>query len=114
MASAYDRVQQKHKKTWVWPITIDPFEVKKKKDIFTYRVEWDQYPLEEYYATQPYFENINMFQHVTRREFLPNSVIEDHWLNRVNDYEVIIRDYCRMGLTLVEKEIKGENQPYHS
>ena len=30
LLSAYERVRKKNKKTWVWPITIGPFEVEKK------------------------------------------------------------------------------------
>ena len=28
LTSAYDRMRKQHKKTWVWPITLCPFEVK--------------------------------------------------------------------------------------
>ena len=47
LAFAYDRVRKQHKKTWVWPITIGSFEVK-KKDIAMFYPEWDEYPLEGY------------------------------------------------------------------
>ena len=30
LTSTYDRVRKQHKNTWVWPITIGAFEVKKK------------------------------------------------------------------------------------
>ena len=32
----YDRGRRQHKKTWVWPITIGAFEVKKREDIMTF------------------------------------------------------------------------------
>jgi hypothetical protein len=43
--SAYDRVRLKRRKTWTWPLSIGPYEVKQKMDISTYELEWDEYPL---------------------------------------------------------------------
>ena len=40
------------------------------------------------------------------KEFHHEDVVEDHWMNATNDYDVCIRDYCRMTLYLVEKALK--------
>ena len=37
------------------------------------------------------------------REFHHEEAIEDHWMNATNDYDVHIRDYCRMTLYLAQK-----------
>lgn len=36
------------------------------------------------------------------------ETLEDHWMNVVDDYDVRIRDYCRMTLHLVEKVLNME------
>lgn len=38
--------------------------------------------------------------------FEHEDAIEDHWMNVVDDYDIKIRDYCRMTLYLEEKVIK--------
>ena len=40
------------------------------------------------------------------RDFHHEDVIEDHWMNATNDYDVFIRDYCRMTLYLVKKALQ--------
>ena len=40
------------------------------------------------------------------REFHHEEAIEDHWMNATNDYDVHIRDYCRMTLYLAQKVLK--------
>ena len=34
------------------------------------------------------------------------DALENHWMNSIDDYDVKIRDYFRMTLYLVEKELK--------
>ena len=102
----YVKVRKQNKKTKVWPITICAFEVKKKRDIITFDSKWDQYPLEVYYSPQPYFDNIGMVQHLVGKKFVHEGALEDHWMNLLDDYDVQIRDYCRMTLYLEEKELK--------
>ena len=40
------------------------------------------------------------------KAFTHEEAIEDHWMNATNDYDIQIRDYCRMSLYLVEKALK--------
>ena len=40
------------------------------------------------------------------KEFHHKDAIEDHWMNATNDYDLHIRDYCRMTLYLVEKALQ--------
>ena len=40
------------------------------------------------------------------KEFHHEDAIEDHWMNATDDYDICIRDYCRMTLYLVEKTLK--------
>ena len=39
------------------------------------------------------------------KEFHHEDAIEDHWMNATNDYDVCIRDYCRMTLYLAKKAL---------
>ena len=43
---------------------------------------------------------------MARKTFQHEEAIEDHWMNATNDYDVHIRDHCRMTLYLVEKALK--------
>jgi hypothetical protein len=49
---------------------------------------------------------VGIFAKTAGKEFVPDVQLEDHWLNCQDDYEVRIRDYCRMGLTMAEKVLK--------
>ena len=64
----------------------------------TFDSEWDLYPLEEYNSPHPYYENIGMVQHLEGKQFLDEDALEDHWMNAIDDYDIQIRDYCRMTL----------------
>ncbi len=44
-------------------------------------------------------------ENLVGKEFYHEDAIEDHWMNATNDYDVPIRDYCRMTLYLVEKAL---------
>lgn len=57
----------------------------------------------DYQAARPYFNNITMVQHLVGKKFIPEEALKDHWMNTVDDYDVCIRDYCRMSLHIVEK-----------
>ena len=39
------------------------------------------------------------------KDFYHEDAIEDHWMNATDDYDVRIRDYCRMTLYLAEKAL---------
>ena len=39
------------------------------------------------------------------KDFYHEDSIEDHWMNAIDDYDVCIRDYCRMTLYLVEMNL---------
>ncbi len=39
------------------------------------------------------------------KEFHHEDAIEDHWMNTKNDYNICVRDYCRMTLYLVENTL---------
>ena len=39
------------------------------------------------------------------KDFCHEDAIDDHWMNATNDYDVHIRDYCRMTLYLAEKTL---------
>ena len=50
---------------------------------------------------------IGRVQHLVGKIFQHKDTIEDHWMNAIDDeYDVYIRDYCRMTLYLVEKMLK--------
>ena len=53
-----------------------------------------------------YFDNIGMVQHQAGKYFVDEDALEDHWMNAIDDYDIWIRDYCRMTLYLVEKALK--------
>ena len=40
------------------------------------------------------------------KDFYHEDAIEDHWMNATNDYDVRIRDYCRMTLYLAKKALQ--------
>ena len=39
------------------------------------------------------------------KDFYHEDAIEDHWMNTTDDYDIRIRDYCRMTLYLAEKAL---------
>ena len=39
---------------------------------------------------------------------MPEEVLEDHWMNVIDDYDVHIEDYCRTSLQLAEKVLNME------
>ena len=45
-------------------------------------------------------------QHLVAKTFQHEDVIEDHWMNTVDDYDICIRDYCRMTLYLEKRALK--------
>ena len=59
--------------------------------------------VEEYNYLRPCFDNIGKVQSLEGKEFQHEEAIEDHWMNATNDYNVCIRDYCRMTLYFTEK-----------
>ena len=79
--------------------------MKQKRDILTFEREWENYPLEEYNSPWPYFDNVGKVENLVGKDFHHEDAIEDHWMNATNDYDVCIRDYCRMTLYLVEKAL---------
>lgn len=87
-------------------MTIGPFQVDHRQDIPSFECEWDQYPLDEYNYPWPYFYYIRRLQHLVNKTFQHEYALEDHQMNAKNDYDVHIRDYCRMTLYLVEKGLK--------
>ncbi len=48
---------------------------------------------------------VGKVENLARKEFNHKDAIEDHWMNATNDYDVHIKDYCRMTLYLVEKTL---------
>ena len=62
--------------------------------------------MEEYNSSWPYFDKIGRVQHLAGKTFQHEDAIKDHWMNATNDYDVHIRDYCRMNLYLVERALK--------
>ena len=76
--------------------------MKRKKDIPTFRWEWENYPLGEYNSPRPYFDNVGKVINFAGKDFYHEDAIEDHWMNAIDDYDVCIKDYCRMTLYLVE------------
>jgi hypothetical protein len=106
LVSTYNIVQRQHKATWAWPIAIGSFSVDQRQDIPSFECEWDQYPLEEYNSPRPYFDNIRRVQHLACKTFQHADAIEDHWMNTVDDYNIRIRDYCRMTLYLAKISLK--------
>ena len=62
-----------------------PYKVKKKMDIVTYEVDWQQFPLEDYPVVRPMFYSVGIFQHTVGKDFIPNPTIEDCWLNYQDD-----------------------------
>ena len=79
--------------------------MKRKQDILTFEWEWENYPLEEHKSPRSYFDNVGKVESLVGKDFHHDDVIEDHWMNATNDYDVHIRDYCRMTLYLVEKAL---------
>lgn len=80
--------------------------MKQKQDILSFQWEWENYPLGEYNSPRPYFDNIGKVESLAGREFHHEDAIKYHWMNATNDYDVCIRDYCRMNLYLTEKALK--------
>ena len=77
-----------------------------RQDILSFEYEWDQYPLDKYNSPHPYFDNIGRVQYLAGKQFQREDVIEDHWMNAVDDYDIYIRDYCRMTLYLEDNALK--------
>ena len=71
----------------------------------TFEWEWENYPLEEYNSPQPYFDNVGKVENPAGKEFYHEDAIEYHWMIATNDYNVYIRDYCRMTLYLAKKAL---------
>ena len=76
-----------------------------RQDILSFECEWDQYPLEEYNSPRPYFDNIRRVQHLAGKTFEHEDAIKEHWMKTIDDYNVCIRDYCRMALYLEEMDL---------
>ena len=57
---------------------IRPFQVDRYQDISSFECEWDQYPLEEYNYTWPYFDNIRRVQYLVGKNFQHKEAIDDH------------------------------------
>ena len=51
-----------------------------------YKVEWDLYTMEDYLLSRPSFDNIGMFEHIVGKDFVLDSIVDDHWINCVDDY----------------------------
>ena len=79
--------------------------MKQKQDIPSFKWEWENYPLKEYKSSRPYFENNGSVESLAGKELHHEDVVEDHWMNATNDYDVHIRDYCRMTLYLAKKAL---------
>ena len=86
-------------------MVIGPYKVKQRQDIPSFEWDWENYPLEEYNFPRPYFDNIGRVESLAGKEFHHEDSIEDHWMNTINDYDVHIRDYCRMTLYLAKKAL---------
>ena len=80
--------------------------MKRKQDIPSFEGEWENYPLQEYNSPWPYFDNIGRMESLVGKYFYHEDSIEDQWMNATNDYDVCIRDYCRMTLYLAEKALQ--------
>ena len=81
------------------------YQVNRRYDILTFEWQWENYPLEEYNSPRPYFDNVGKVLNLAGKDFYHEDAIEDHWMNTTNDYDVCIRDYCRMTLYLAEKAL---------
>ena len=79
--------------------------MKRKQDIPTFGWEWENYPLAEYISPRPYFDSVGKVVSLAGKDFYHEDAIEDHWMNATDDYDVRIRDYCRMTLYLAEKAL---------
>ena len=71
-----------------------------------FNLEWHQYPLEDYNFPCPCFDNIGRVQYLAGKQFKQEDSIKDHWMNAVDDYDIWIRDYCRMTLYLAGSSFK--------
>ena len=47
-----------------------------------------------------------MAQHLTGKEFVGEEALEDHWMNTIDDCNILLRDYFRMNLYLAQKDLK--------
>ena len=45
-------------------------------------------------------------QYLIGKTFQHEEATKDHWMNVTNEYDVCIKDSCRMTLSLVEKALK--------
>ena len=72
----------------------------------TFDVEWDQYPLEDYNSPRSYFDKIGRVQHLEGKKYVHEDAVEDHWMNMIDDYDIQIRDNCRLTLYLVGSALK--------
>ena len=52
------------------------------------------------------FDCVGNFTHTTKKEFVFDMAIEDHWQNFQDDYEVRDKDYYWMDLKLVEEVLQ--------
>ena len=100
--SAYERIKRQWRLCWDWPLIVGEYQVKRKQDIPTFKWEWENYPLEEYNSPWPYFDNVGKVISLAGKDFYHEDVIDDNWMNATNDYDVRIRDYCRMTLYLAK------------
>ena len=66
-------------------MVIGAYQVKRKQDIMTFELEWENYPLEEYNSPRPYFDNARKVEILARKDFYHEDAIEDHWMNATND-----------------------------
>ena len=104
--SAYERVKRQRRPCWACSLIIGPYQVKQKQYILSYEWGWENYPLEEYNSPRIYFDNVKKVESMAGKEFHHQDVVEDHWMNATNDYDVRIRDYYRMTLYLAESTLK--------
>ena len=79
--------------------------MKRKQDISTFRWEWKNYHLAEYNSPRPYFDSVGKVISLAGKDFYHEDAIEDRWMNATDDYDVRIRDYCRMTLYLAKKTL---------
>ena len=105
IVSTYDKVKKQCRPCWTWPLIIGTYQVKWKQDIPSLEWEQDQFILDEYNSPRMCFDNIKKVQSLARKEFQHKEVIEYHWMNARNDYDVHIWDYFWMNLYLVEKAL---------
>ena len=61
--------------------------------------------MNDYLVSHPYFDNIGMIKQFIGNNFILDVTIEDLWLKYVDEYEVQIRNYCRMRLSPVDKAV---------